>query len=1353
MPHTSAKDGQLLADLVLDNTLQLSGRVSTLFDGRLRLDNVDVLAISDVEPATPIQPDSYGTLTIAEANVAGTGLDPVRVNISGTIEMGLTLEFTHAQRTLASRYRDAIAGVSVARAHAINETATGTDALNMASTSTQISDTESTGARFVEHVAGNTTSTVPGEHQTALLQSVTLQSQTELSRALNLFFADLADHCKARALKHRADLVIKNTSSIICQKQGHLTDDVMHTVKQFFSELTPDADSDHLWQYSIGTNEELDIIDQQEFEDFLAIERIVANGEDLHNVPLEALTVRFATLLAASPDDVRLPIHVRQICRAFQRTLAEAEVPRQNMPDIFDYFGRQFISQLGGYYRPLNELLAQRGVNPTVETDITTKGSMLKRKRSSLRKHTAIRDQNSVAETTGEKLITSSENGSARDEQHRQLGEQLTHAVGDINPGELFSSVIGALNFKREAEGLLDRHSLSSGVALSGTWDGATVPSAQVDQSKLTDAQSIARVLTDLQHNSDARGDVQQSKSLRAYLAEHRGEIGELRNSSGLTAESLNQLDLVDNLFCTIKTKADVSPDLKQSLGNLQIPLTKLALLDEKFFLDCSHAARAVIDKLSVLAASGNFPNKALEDRINHIVDTIVADYESDNAVFQFSLEQIDLLIKQQERTMTRNIDRVIRVQEGQQRLEEARRAVQLALSERIKSPRAPRVLCDLIENGWRDLMVLTHVREGDKSESWYEQIKALDLLCFWLNQRLQGAKAKELIAQRLEEARPILKLLGQQISTALPVSMIHEELLDEIRDILAGNLDVGLTDFNEKDWAAAPDARDLRAKIEDLPRLRRWVKRVEQLEVNSWLNYFDDDGQKKRMQLAWMSKEKNRFIFVNERGQKVSDMSVIRLARQLSRGMQPPSPSSSEKLSVVDQSMYQTLEHVQKTLSFDRNHDKLTRLINRDTIYNQIKRALRHSHSKRSQHAVLYINIDDFHLVNEVYDRVVGDQILLEFARLLAQLNGRKSSSARLDGDEFIVLLLDHTIEQAQRVAARICGDISSGSVDIDGENVSFTVSIGVAAIREHSSGVQEVTNAARSAMQHAKQEGRNRVVLYEEDHAKISDYRNQKSRTQQDLEDAIASERFILRAQPIKQTVLSDRSISTLHYEILLGVVNSDGSLCPPGDFIQSAERYGFMTLIDRWVVRESFKWISQLMDEQKVLPHLSINLSGASVTDDTFMEYLLEQISEFGVGTSRLCFEITEAGTISNLVKAADFVRAFRNIGCKFSIDDFGTGLASHVYLRELPVDYVKIDGSFITGIDTNRSDYAMARSINDLAHFLGQETIAESVETDSIIAKLEELGVDYIQGWGVGYPKPLAEVTDDISNLEK
>jgi EAL domain-containing protein (putative c-di-GMP-specific phosphodiesterase class I) len=293
----------------------------------------------------------------------------------------------------------------------------------------------------------------------------------------------------------------------------------------------------------------------------------------------------------------------------------------------------------------------------------------------------------------------------------------------------------------------------------------------------------------------------------------------------------------------------------------------------------------------------------------------------------------------------------------------------------------------------------------------------------------------------------------------------------------------------------------------------------------------------------------------------------------------------------------------------------------------------------------------------------------------------------------------------------------------------------------------------SAHDAMKQAKDQGRNRVVVFEENAQLAESYQSEQAQARAEIEGTIETDRFVLRAQPIVQTSIDSGSAVSLHYELLLTLTEPDGSLTSPLEFIETAERYGYMSMVDRWVVKEAFGWISLLIDRQKVVPNISINLSGSSVTDDAFMEYLLEQISEFGVGTNRLCFEITETGTISNLVKAADFVRTFRNIGCKFSIDDFGTGLASHNYLRELPVDYVKIDGSFIKDISENRNNYAMARSINDLAHFLGQETIAESVESDAIIKSLREIGVDYLQGWGVGKPKILTEVTEELSGIEK
>jgi diguanylate cyclase (GGDEF)-like protein len=1314
MLNPQAQPSALQAALQLEGSVRLTGELSTLLDGRLQLGATRLLQGPAGGGKVSLRSGTFAMLSMTSMDTGAGSLQEIQVSIAGISGDCITLEFADPDADAARGYRNAIAG----------DFSTG----------------------------GNAVLTAATAQYTELLGTLQRQSLGQLEQLLLPFFSDLTAYLvdlSSRIKQPKSGENLHYEASVIVRRKGQeIIHDIVQQTAAYYQDLTPDHVDDQLWQHDIDDADKLDLIDIQDFEDFLAIDRMITLGEDLYKVPLEALVIRLAALIDADPEQLRLPMHVRQICGGFQRALKAKKVPKEVRPHIFDYFAKHFIRQLDDYYLALNGLMAERGVRSNVEQEIRNHGSLLRGNKyvHKPRRKTATTKPDALNETVADKP----EAGNLG-QMHQQLGEQLANAIGHFSPASLYRSVIDALNFKREAEGLADGETLASGTALSGTWDGATVASTEIDQHKLADAHAIARALGTLQRDSQVRADVQQSDSLREYLANNKEQIGGLANTSGLTADSLNQLDMVDNLFGTIKSQLDVTSELKPALGNLQIPLAKLALLDPRFFVDRSHVARTVVDKLAHLATSANFPNKALEGRINNIVDEIASDYESDSAVFDLALEKIDKLVAQQERALSRNIERVVRTQEGQEKLQKARQAVGKVISARIKPPTAPRVLVDLVENGWRDLLVLTHIKEGPDSKAWAEHVKTLELLCLWLNERQQGDIDEDLMVQRGLEAEPLIDLIGQQIANALPTSISHEAVLLELRDILAGNRDVECTTVSDKLADVQPEPAEVRARIEDLPRLRRWVKRVEQLQKDSWLSYRDKEGQKRRMQLAWISEARDRYIFVNERGQKIADLSAIKLARQLSRGVRPPAPA--DKLSVVDQSMYHTLEHVQKTLSFARNHDSLTRLINHETLLDQMSRALRHTQVKHSQHAVLYLNIDQFSLVNDIYDRVNGDQVLLEFAKLLAQMHGKKSSSARIDADEFAILLLDRTMEQALQVAEKIRGDIEASSVDIDGESVTFTVSIGVAPILEHSPGVEEVLDAARSAMHHAKEQGRNRVTPFAEDQARVNTYKKEKAQTRQDLEKALATERFVLRAQPIVQTTVDGTGNSTLHFELLLGLLNKDGTLESPEEFIQSAEQYGFMSLVDRWVVREAFSWISQLMDAQKVVPNLAINLSGTSVTDDSFMDYLLEQISEFGVGTNRLCFEITETGTISNLVKAADFVRAFRNIGCKFSIDDFGTGLASHNYLRELPVDYVKIDGSFVTGIHKNRSDYAMARSINDLAHFLGQETIAESVENDEIIVKLEEIGVDYLQGWGIGKPKLLAEVADNLPSIEK
>jgi len=1211
-------------------------------------------------------------------------------------------------------------------------------------------------------VPAATPETAPKQAPQDIPQALRRHSLAQMEKRLKPFLVDLANYLfdLSTQVRHSSSEqnIFYDATVAIRRNADAITAAVIKRLDTLYDQPLPQQQDDYLQPRDVQDGDQLNLVDTAEFESSLALDRMITAGEDAYHIQLEALIIRMAELLGANPKKLRLPVHVRHLSKAFQQVITAQKYPGPVLLKIFDFFTREFMRNLDDYYVQLNRGLAASGVRPGIEQEIESKGSLLQSdfeaRKARAASKAAQKPAPAAAPKPGESVARKE---STLAEIARNIASQQSRASeqgGTSRPSkydDIYKSVIDALNFRRSAE-QPSSPSVQPGSAapVGGGWDGSALAAGEVTQQQLAGSRDIARVLDGLQRNAEVRAAVEQGSSLREYLASNKENLEQLKETAGLTADSLNQLDLVDNLFGTIRAQLDVTADLKPALGDLHIPLAKLALIDQRFFLDRNHPARATLDKLAQLANSANFPNKALEGRIAGIVEDIVENYAEDAAVFETALRKIESLATQQERALSRNVERVVRIQEGQDKLHKAQQMVDRAIAEHIGTASTPRVLVDLVENGWRDLLVLTHVREGPDSTAWKELLKTLDQLKLWLSQHEQDESGDDLLMQRGLEAGTLIDMIGQQLASALPTNVSHQPVLDELREIIAGNKEVELVDRSSA-IEPVPEPAEIRARIEDLPRLRRWVKRVEQLEKNSWLTYRDKQGRKVRIQLAWISEERDRFIFVNERGQKIADLSAIQLARQLSKGMQPPAPA--DRLSVVDRSLYDTLEHVQKTLSFSRNHDSLTRLINRDTFVNQVQRALRHARARHSQHAVLYLNVDQFKLVNEVYDRVHGDQVLLEFARLLAQLHGKKSSSARLESDSFAVLLLDRDIEQAMHVAEKIRRDIEASSVDIEGEHITFTVSIGVAPVQEYSPDVNTILDSARTAMHHAKEQGRNRVVPFIEDQTAASTYTREKQRVKRDLEQAVATDRFVLQAQPIVQTRISGDNVESMHYELLLGISNKDGSLASPSSFIASAERYGFMTLVDRWVIREAFRWISQLMDAQKVVPSLSINLSGMSVTDDDFMDYLFEQISEYGVGTSRVCFEITETGTISNLVKAADFVRAFRNIGCKFSIDDFGTGLASHNYLRELPVDYVKIDGSFVVDIHNSRNDYAIARSINDLAHFLGQETIAESVENDQIVDKLREIGVDYLQGWGVGRPKLLAEVAQNLSTIEK
>ena len=873
---------------------------------------------------------------------------------------------------------------------------------------------------------------------------------------------------------------------------------------------------------------------------------------------------------------------------------------------------------------------------------------------------------------------------------------------------------------------------------------GAT-PNQIYKNSEIVDALTKIQAAVGDAPSADTRLRPRLIEELKSHFGRHKG----------LMEEDYDTLAFMEHLVDSMATDQLITEGVRDWGRRLEITLNKLAAQDPDFLQSDPEDPHSAVQMLNQLARLGNSrdPRDGIDRevgrRVDELLHKVVTDYDANPKVFAEVVDELHPLIDRQARTYRGNVERTVRASEGQQKLARARRRVAGEVGDRIAGRDVPELLLELLNPGWRNLLVHTHLRHGAQSNEWRDQISVLEQLQGQLDGDTQPDSADyvdpESLLKRVVEGldsisfdpskrTPLIMklssaLVGDTTGKKTPVVKVNIPEAEVERALgLDGLLPVANPEIESED----PKALD---------RFEIAVERARHIQVGEWLATSDKEARPLILSVAFVGDDSTSFALVNRKGVKTLEPSLQDMAEGLDQGR--ITLLDDYDLPLMERASQRMLENMHNELAFQASHDDLTKLMNRKEFEREVDRSLQKAKAKNNQHALLYLDLDQFKIVNNTSGHRAGDELLRVIGDAIAHhLRDMDAKVARLGGDEFGILLEDVETAEARATAESVLVQIRSLKFDWEGRVYNMTASMGLVFVDASIQGVDSLMQFADEACYTAKDAGRDRIQEYELGDTRMMERHGAMEWVTQ-LDKALEEDRLILNCQKIMPVGDSGLPEDT-HYEILLTMQDEMGDIVAPTALINAAETYNKMGSIDRWVIENVLKWMSEHRSRLDDFGGFAINVSGHSLNEITFSDFVLEQFAETQAPTSKVCFEITETAAIANLDNAIDFMNRMRIIGCTFSLDDFGTGLSSYSYLRNLPVDFVKIDGVFVRDIATSPGDYAVVRSINEIGHYMGKKTIAEFVENDDILKNLREIGVDYAQGYAIERPHALNDL---------
>lgn len=783
-----------------------------------------------------------------------------------------------------------------------------------------------------------------------------------------------------------------------------------------------------------------------------------------------------------------------------------------------------------------------------------------------------------------------------------------------------------------------------------------------------------------------------------------------------------------------------VSSEMKDWIKRFALKFLTAAVSKPDFFQDPAHPIKALIDQLERVyqflpdgAGRGNLKARRETERL--MEQALAVNIDEVDTVSGYT-EQLAGIYRRYGGEYQRRVERVVAAYEGRAQVLDTEQRVREMLNRALAGQRVHRVVDELARGSWLLLLKLVLLREGEDSAEWQRYWNCLMQIHMICSGDDGERELRPVPATLRDDFQDGLSYIGFDPFRKSELSDRVEVAIESVRKGSRPNHDFRI--FRPLPMVAGQDSNELDPADVDSSDWHRLLAQVDQLEIGSSLR-LKDTGEQHRLRLVWKSRNGSELIFANPRGEQTRTLGRTDLAQAFNRGEASALPP--EASGVSERATEATLREMQERIKYHETHDQLTGLNNLQHLRGALTTLLIGPRDGFHVHALGILELDHFEMVNGSCGYTAGEHMLAAVGRLLENTLEESTCMAYLGGSQFGMLVPASDEQQGNETATRVRRAMADMPFFWHGKSYPVTTSIGLMMVHADCENPETLLSAANAACSAARQAGGNRVLLYREDDESIVG-RLEEMQWWGLTENTVKEERVRLRGQLIAPTRPAENSHQ--HYEILLSVYDENNEALPLNEFINSAEVFNIMADVDRLVIRKALSWVSENLSKIESLGGIAINLSGQSLVNSDMVDFIRDNIEGKGIPPAFVSFEVTETSAIASLDRAAAVIQGIKDLGCRFALDDFGTGMASYGYLKQLPVDFIKIDGAFVRNILDNVHDQAIVKSINEIAHFMGKETIAEYVENQEILEYLREIGIDYAQGFALEKPVFLDEI---------